>query len=89
MVSEGRLVQVTATCRNGKCERVTFRNVPSFVFHLDRPVEVAGLGTIGVDVAYGGMIYAIVDATALGFAVVPSEAREVMRRSLPGFAMAW
>ena len=35
------LVRVTAACRNGKCERVTFRNVPSFVFHLDRPVEVA------------------------------------------------
>jgi len=74
----GGLVRVTATCRNGKCERVTFRNVPSFVFHLDRPVEVAGLGTIGVDVAYGGMIYAIVDATALGFAVVPSEARDLV-----------
>jgi len=74
----GGLVQVTATCRNGKCERVTFRNVPSFVFHLDRPVEVAGLGTVTVDVAYGGMIYALVDAKALGFAVVPSEARDLV-----------
>jgi proline racemase len=74
----GGLVQVTATCRNGKCERVTFRNVPSFVFHLDRPVEVAGLGTVKVDVAYGGMIYALVDAKALGFAVVPSEARDLV-----------
>ena len=74
----GGLVQVTATCRNGKCERVTFRNVPSFVFHLDRPVEVAGVGTIKVDVAYGGMIYALVDAKALGFAVVPSEARDLV-----------
>jgi proline racemase len=74
----GGLVQVTATCRNGKCERVTFRNVPSFVFHLDRPVEVAGLGTVAVDVAYGGMIYAIVDARALGFAIVPAEARDLV-----------
>jgi len=74
----GGLVQVTAACRNGKCERVTFRNVPSFVFHLDRPIEVAGLGTIKVDVAYGGMIYALVDAKALGFAVVPSEARDLV-----------
>jgi proline racemase len=74
----GGLVRVTATCRNGKCERVTFRNVPSFVFHLDRPVEVAGLGTITVDVSYGGMIYAIVDARALGFAIVPSEARDLV-----------
>src|SRR5262249_8073952 len=58
----GGLVGVTAPCRNGKCERVSFRNVPSFVFHRDRPVEVEGLGTITVDAAYGGMIYALVDA---------------------------
>lgn len=68
------LVEVVAACRNGKCESVTFRNVPSFVFTLDRPVEVPGLGTVSVDVAYGGMIYAIVSAQAVGFAVAPSEA---------------
>jgi hypothetical protein len=51
----GGLVQVTAACRNGKCERVTFRNVPSFVFALDRSVEVQGLGTVKVDVSYGGL----------------------------------
>jgi len=68
------LVPVTARCRDGKCESVTFDNVPAFVFALDRPVEVPGMGTVKVDVAYGGMIYAIVDAAALGFEVVPSEA---------------
>jgi proline racemase len=68
------LVPVTARCRDGKCESVTFSNVPAFVFALDRDVEVSGLGTIKVDVAYGGMIYALVDATALGFEVVPLEA---------------
>lgn len=74
----GGLVQVTASCRNGKCERITFRNVPSFVFHLDRRIEVAGLGTIAVDVAYGGMIYALVDAATLGFAITRSEARDLV-----------
>jgi proline racemase len=68
------LVPVTARCREGKCENVTFENVPAFVFALDRDVEVKGLGTIKVDVAYGGMIYALVDASVLGFEVVPSEA---------------
>lgn len=74
----GGLVRVTATCRNGRCERITFRNVPSFVFRLDAPVEVAGLGTISVDVAYGGMIYALVDAAALGFSIVRDEARDLV-----------
>jgi proline racemase len=72
------LVPVTASCRDGKCESVTFANVPSFVFGLDRSVEVKGLGTLTVDVAYGGMIYVLVDAQALGFGIVPSEAADLV-----------
>jgi proline racemase len=68
------LVAVTARCRDGKCESVTFDNVPAFVFALDRNVEVPGIGTVKVDVAYGGMIYALVDGPAIGFDVVASEA---------------
>jgi len=74
----GGLVRVTAECRNGRCERVRFRNVPSFVLHRQRPVEVAGLGSVVVDVAYGGMLYAIVDAARLGFDIEPSEARDLV-----------
>jgi proline racemase len=74
----GGLVKVEATCKDGKCERVTFTNVPAFVFHLDKPVEVEGLGTVTVDVAYGGMIYAIVDGGPLGFNCDASEAREMV-----------
>jgi proline racemase len=72
------LVRVRADCHDGKCRSVTFANVPSFVFALDRPVEVAGIGTLMVDVAYGGMIYALVDAEALGYALIPSEAAELV-----------
>jgi proline racemase len=74
----GGLIRVTAACKDGKCQSVTFRNVPSFVFALNRPVEVEGLGTVFVDVAYGGMIYAMVDARALGFKIEPSEARDLV-----------
>jgi proline racemase len=72
------LVEITAACRDGKCVSVTFRNVPGFVFALNRPVEVTGLGTVNVDVAYGGMIYAIVDAHKVGFSVEPSEAADMV-----------
>jgi proline racemase len=41
-------------------------------------VEVPGLGTIDVDVAYGGMIYVIVSADALGFGLEPGEARSLV-----------
>jgi len=72
------LVHVEAECVDGKCRRVSFRNVPAFVMHTQKPVEVPGLGTIPVDVAYGGMIYVMVDAQALGFEILPPEARALV-----------
>src|SRR6478736_4085538 len=71
------VVEVTAVCRDGKCESVELTNVPCFADRLDAPLEVEGLGSLVVDVAFGGMWYAIADAAALGFALEPSEAREL------------
>jgi proline racemase len=73
----GGVVEARAVCRDGRCESVEFTNVPCFVDRLDAPLEVEGLGTLTVDVAYGGMWYAIADAEALGFAIEPSEARDL------------
>ena len=73
------VVEVTAQCANGKCESVELTNVPCFVEHLDAELEVYGLGTLTVDVAFGGMWYAIADAHALGFSLEPSEARDLAR----------
>jgi proline racemase len=73
------VVEVRASCRDGRCESVELTNVPCFADRLDANLEVHGLGTIAVDVAYGGMWYAIADAHALGFALEPSEARELSR----------
>lgn len=73
----GGLVEATADCKDGKAERITIRNVPSFAGKLDAKIEVAGLGTLTVDTAYGGDSFVIVDAAALGFAITPDEAREI------------
>jgi proline racemase len=73
------VVEVTAACRDGRCESVELTNVPCFADRLDAPLEVDGIGTIEVDVAFGGMWYAIADAQALGFALEPDEARELSR----------
>ena len=67
----GGPVDVTARCEGGRVRSVTIRNVPCFADRLDAPLEVEGVGTIAVDVAYGGMFFALVDATALGFAIQP------------------
>jgi len=74
----GGLVEVVVACRNGKAERVWVTNVPSFVMLLDAPLEVDGLGTLAVDIAYGGAFFCIVDAACLGFAISPDEARELV-----------
>jgi proline racemase len=71
-------VPVGARCRAGKVERVELTNVPCFATHLDARIEVEGLGAVTVDVAYGGAFFAIVDAPALGFAVQPKEARDLV-----------
>ncbi|MBV8184796.1 MAG: proline racemase family protein [Hyphomicrobiales bacterium] len=70
-------VKAVARCEAGKCRSVEFENVPSFVDKLDAKLEIEGHGTIEADIAYGGMFYAIVDATKLGFGIEPSEAREL------------
>ncbi|SCB58605.1 Proline racemase [Rhizobium aethiopicum] len=72
------LVKVRADCKDGKVTGITFANVPSFVMALDRKVEVPGLGTITADVAYGGMIYVLVDANALGYDITQDEAAELV-----------
>ncbi len=74
----GGLVEAVATCRDGKCERVRVCNVPSFVNALDVDIEVPGLGSLKADVAYGGAFFAIVAAPALGFALTPDEARDLV-----------
>jgi trans-L-3-hydroxyproline dehydratase len=73
----GGLVSAYARCRDQKVESVRIRNVPSFVDRLDADLEVQGLGTLTVDIAYGGDSFVIADAHALGFSLTADEARDL------------
>jgi proline racemase len=75
------LIRVRAECTGGKVRAVTFRNVPAFAAGLDAVIEVPTLGTLTVDVAYGGMFYVIADAERLGFRLTPDEGRDIVRVS--------
>ncbi len=77
MEAPGGLVTVRAQCRDGKAESVRITNHPSFAAGLDKPLEVEGVGTLSVDIAYGGDSFVLVDAQSLGFSLVPDEAREL------------
>ncbi len=75
----GGLVPVRAYCENGKAWSIEVHNVASFAARLGAKLEVAGLGTLEVDTAYGGDSFVIVDAAALGFAIRPDEAADLAR----------
>ncbi|KAJ5678145.1 uncharacterized protein N7477_003778 [Penicillium maclennaniae] len=72
------LVTVTAECESGKCKSVEFNNVPSFVLELDFKVMVPGIGDISVDIAYGGMMYVLVEVASLGLTVSNQHSRQLI-----------
>src|SRR3954463_14869067 len=69
--SPAGLIRVRADVDHGKVKSVTFRNVPAFAVHLDTPIEVPTLGTVRVDVAYGGMWYVMAKAAQFGLTLTP------------------
>lgn len=73
----GGLIRIKAHCENGKVKTVTVRNVPSFVDRLEARLEVEGLGTLDVSTAYGGDSFVLVEASQLGFDIIPDEARDI------------
>jgi proline racemase len=75
--SPAGLISVECECRDGKVVRTRLVNQPAFVYHLQAPLEVPGLGTLTVDVAYGGMTYVIVDAAEAGVRLESSDARRL------------
>jgi proline racemase len=73
------LIEVSAACANGKVTGVTFQNRPAFAAYLDQTIDVPQLGPVTLDVAYGGMWYAIVDAAQLDLEIVPSQGARIVR----------
>ncbi|KAK2616870.1 hypothetical protein QQS21_000248 [Conoideocrella luteorostrata] len=72
-------VTVYAECEKGKCQHVEFHNVPAFVYVLDKEIEVPGLGTTKVYIAWGGMFYCLVDAGSVGLIIRPEAGAEIVR----------
>jgi len=72
-VPSGRVV-ACVRCRAGAVESVAFRNVPAFVVARAEPA-----GGVEVDVAYGGALYAFVEASRFGLRVVPEQLPELIR----------
>ncbi len=53
----------------GRVERVSFLNVPSYLFARDLEIDLPGVGSITTDVAFGGAFYAVLPAERVGLTV--------------------
>ena len=71
----GGLVKVHAQCGDGKVLQVTLTNLPTFADRLGAKINVAGLGELEVDTAFGGDSFVLVDATQLDLELCRSNAR--------------
>ncbi len=72
------LVTAEVRVQDGMVQDVTFRNVPSFVYRQDLVVDVPGIGKVRVDVAWGGIFYAIVPAESVGLELVSFRSRDII-----------
>jgi proline racemase len=76
-VPSGRVVARVARRRGGTVD-ITFRSVPAYVVARDVPVAIS-TGTVPVDVAYGGALYATLPAGSVGLAVTAAHLDELRR----------
>ncbi len=72
------LVEAKLDIENGKVNQVTFRNVPSFLYHRDVQIFVDGVGEIHLDIAYGGNFYGLVDARSIELPLMPENASKII-----------
>jgi proline racemase len=66
-----------ADFHDGRVSEVSFLNVPSFAYALDRLIDVPGIGRVAVDIAFGGAFYAFCRAEDLGVEILPQNARRL------------
>jgi proline racemase len=66
----------------GKVDKVSFLNVPSFVYAENVAVPVEGIGSVAVDIAFGGAFYVFVEAEKLGLQVTPAHTDMLVKRGM-------
>ena len=66
------LVHTYAHVEGGRVVAVAFDNVPAFVFELDATLKLPEMGSLMVDVAFGGNFFVLVDASQLEIELIPA-----------------
>jgi proline racemase len=76
------LVVAEVAVEGGAATSVTIRNVPSFGYALDQVVEVADIGPVRYDMAYGGNFYAILPIESVGLPFDRSRKQDILAAGL-------
>lgn len=71
-----------AEVANGRVKRVSFENVPTFVYLSDVLLEAEGIGEIPCDIVFGGDFYVFADVSRLGLELKPENARVLAARAM-------
>ncbi len=82
------LVHARALCGDGSCLSVTLDMPASFLEARDVTVEVPGIGRVTLDLAFGGVFYALADPEPLGLAIAPGAARALVETGMQVLAAA-
>lgn len=64
--------------QNGHVESVSIEMVPSFVFDVDREIEIDGFGKLLVDLVCVGGFFAMVSARSIGIDLIPENSRRLI-----------
>ncbi len=75
--SPAGLIRARAAIEGDGVTSVSFLNVPAFQFAQDLALDLS-VGTVSVDVAFGGAFYALVDAKTLGAKVCKERVAELI-----------
>ncbi len=77
--SPAGIIEVKASCNDGKVERVEFLNVPAFAVHIGVPLNIPDYGSVEVDIAWGGMFFVIADAAQFSIDPVAAHGSDIVR----------
>jgi proline racemase len=69
------LIVARARCESGRCLSVSLDNVPSFAELLDHEIDTPAWGRLKVDIAFGGVYYALVYVGQIDLTIAPENAR--------------
>lgn len=77
------LIEARARIEGNRVIEVSVANVPSFFYAKDVAVGLRGVGSINVDVAFGGNFFTLVPAKALGGGVHPENSVRLIELGAP------